>query len=91
VLLYFFVLTVPALLGLAAWQSVQYQNLEKQTKVVEADQEQWVEANRRLIADFAALTSSEKVENIAVNELGMVKVEPENVLQIWIDNRVERR
>jgi len=86
ILLYFMVLTIPVFMGFSAWQSTRYMDLEKKTKMLEEDQEKWVEKNKRLIADLAILTSSEKVENIAV-DLGLSKIKPENVLQIWIEGR----
>lgn len=87
ILLYFIALTIPLFLGLTAWQSARYSDLEKQTRRLEAAQEDWVESNKRLIADIAVLTSSEKVENAAVNDLGLTKIEPENVLQVWIERK----
>jgi len=86
-LLYFIILTIPIFLGLTAWQSVRYSDLEKTTRNLEADQEKWVDKNKRLIADIAIMTSSEKVEEIAVKELGLKKIKPENVLQIWIEGK----
>ena len=87
ILLYFMVFTVTLFLGITAWQSVRYTELEKQTRVLEADQEKWVENNKRLIAEIATLSSSERIENIAHYHLGLLKIQPENVLQIWIEGR----
>jgi len=86
ILLYFMVFTIPLFMGLTVWQSVRYSDLEKKTAALEADQEKWVEKNKKLIADIATLTSSEKVENAALN-LGLTKIQPEKVLQIWIEGR----
>ena len=86
-LLYFIVFTIPLFLGLLAWQSARYSDLERQTRLLEADQEKWVESNKRLIADIAILTTSEKVEKIAFYDLHLSKIEPENVLQVWIERR----
>ena len=86
-LLYFIVITIPLFLGLTAWQSARYSDLERQTRRLEADQEKWVESNKRLIADIAILTTSGKVERIALNNLNLSKIEPENVLQVWIERR----
>ena len=86
VLLYLIAFTIPMFLGLNAWQSVRYSNMERQARTLEADQEKWVENNKRLIADIATITSSEEIENIARYELNLEKIRPENVLQIWIDN-----
>ena len=85
-LLYFIAFTIPMFLGISAWQSVRYSNLERQARVLEADQEKWVEYNKRLIADIATITSSEEIENVARYELNLEKIRPENVLQIWIDS-----
>ena len=86
-LFYFIILTIPFFLGLIAWQSARYSDLELQTRRLEADQEKWVESNKRLIADIAILTTSEKVEKIALNDLRLSKIEPEKVLQVWIERR----
>ena len=87
VLLYFIVFTIPLFLGITAWQSIRYSDLEKETRTLEAAQEKWVEDNKKLIADIAFLTSSDKVEKIAVNDLRLQKIKPENVLQVWIERR----
>jgi len=81
------VLTIPLFLGISAWQSIRYSDLEKETRTLEAAQEKWVEDNRLLIADIATLTSSENVENIAVHDLKLQKIQPENVLQVWIEGK----
>ncbi|GHU88700.1 hypothetical protein FACS189476_06270 [Spirochaetia bacterium] len=84
-LLYFVCLTIPCLLGLVAWQSARYTALERETRRLETAQEQWVESNKRLIAGIAVLSSSERIENIARNDLGLIKIRPEDVLQIKIE------
>jgi cell division protein FtsL len=83
-LVYFIVLTIPLLLGLTAWQSTRYSDLEKEVRTLEAVQEDWVESNKRLIAGIAVLSSSERIENIAIHDLGLNKIEPEDVLQVRI-------
>ena len=86
-LLYFFVLTIPFFLGVAVWQSVRYAELEKNVRDLEAVQEDWVNSNNKLIAAIAVLSSALRIKQIAVNDLGFVKVRPENVLQIRIDGQ----
>ena len=88
-LLYFFVFTIPLFLGLAAWQSFRYAELERNVRRLEAAQEDWVEKNRRLIAGIAVLSSSSRIGQVAVKDLGLQKMNPENVLQIRIEG--ERR
>ena len=84
-LFYFFVLTIPIFLGLTAWQSVRYTKLERNVRRLEAIQEDWVEGNKRLIAGIAVLSSSSRIEQVAVNDLGLIKISPEHVLQIRIE------
>ena len=84
-LLYFFVFTIPLFLGLVAWQSFRYAELERNVRRLEAAQEDWVEKNRRLIAGFAVLSSSLRIGQVAVQDLGLQKMRPENVLQIRIE------
>jgi cell division protein FtsL len=85
VLLYFFVLTIPIFLGLVAWQSVRYTELERDVRRLEAAQENLLENNKRLIASIAVLSSSSRIEQVAVEDLGLVKMHPEHVLQIRIE------
>jgi cell division protein FtsL len=86
-LLYFFVLTIPFFLGVAVWQAVRYTELEKHVRRLEAVQEDWVSANKKLIAAIAVLSSSSRIKQIAVNDLSFVKVRPEDVLQVRIEGQ----
>ena len=84
-LLYFFVLTIPFFLGFAAWRSVRYAELDRNVRRLEAVQEDWVESNKKLVAGIAVLSSSSRIEHIAVKDLGLVKMRPEDVLQVTIE------
>jgi cell division protein FtsL len=86
-LLYFIVLTIPLLLGITAWQSARYNQLDREVRRLEAVQETWVENNKRLIAGIAVLSSSERIEQIALHDLRLTKIQPEDVLQIRISNK----
>jgi len=83
--LYFFVLTIPLFLGIAAWQSVRYTALEREVRRLEAAQEDMVESNKRLIAGIAVLSSSSRIGQVAVFDLGLSRMRPEHVLQIRIE------
>ena len=81
---YCFVLCIPAFLGLIAWQSARYGDLERELKKMERAQEEWVENNKRLIATITYLSSPDRIEHIARNQLGLKKKQPEDVLKISI-------
>jgi cell division protein FtsL len=86
-LLYFFVLTIPLFLGVTAWQSIRYAKLEKNVRRLEAVQEDWVESNKKLIANIAVLSSSKRIEQVAIHDLRLSKIYPEYVLQVRIVGR----
>jgi cell division protein FtsL len=83
---YVLVLTIPLFLGLATWQSSRYGDLEREIKKLEKTQEEWVENNKRLIAGIAFLSSPDRIEHIARDELGLQKKQPEEVLLISINS-----
>ena len=89
-LLYFFVLSIPLFLGLVAWQSVRYTKLDENVRRLEADQEDWVRNNKKLIAGVAVLSSSARIERIAIQDLRLSKIRPENVTQVRIEGGGER-
>ena len=83
--LYFLLLTIPLFLGFTAWQSVRYAELEKDVRRLEAVQEDWVGSNKKLVASIAVLSSAVRIEQVAVHDLGLSKLRPEDVLQIRIE------
>ena len=83
-LFYLFVLTIPLFLGLTAWQSVRYAKLEENVRRLEAIQESWLAANNRLIANIAVLSSTTRIQQVAVFDLGLTRPRPEAVLQVYI-------
>ncbi|MDR1215341.1 MAG: cell division protein FtsL [Treponema sp.] len=82
-LTYFFVITILILIGLTARQSNRFTALEERVKSVETQQWEWIEENKRLIAVIAKYSSAVEIEKRAI-EQGLVKIPPENVLQIYI-------
>ena len=91
ILLYFLVISIPFFLGFTAWQSFRYSELDKGVRRLEAIQEDWVESNRKLIAGIAVLSSSRRIEQVAVKDLGLVKIRPEDVLQVRIEDESDFR
>ena len=90
-LLYFFVFTIPLFLGIAAWQSVRYAELDREVRRLEAVQEDWVESNKKLIAGIAVLSSSSRIEQVAVHDMRLSKIRPEDVLQVRIEEETGNR
>jgi len=89
-LLYFLVLTIPIFLGFTAWQSARYTDLQKDVRRLEAVQEDWVQSNKKLMASIAVLSSSSRIEQIAIYDLALSKLRPEDVLQVRIEEEQRR-
>jgi cell division protein FtsL len=87
VLFYFFVLTIPLILGIAAWQSVRYTELERKVRHLEAIQQDWVESNKKIIASIAVLSSVKRIEQVAIYDLRLSRIQPEDVIQVYIEGR----
>jgi cell division protein FtsL len=88
-LLYLLVLTIPVFLASIVWQSNRYQNLENELSRLEQTQEEWIESNKRSIADIAEYSSAERIEEIARYQLELKKIPPEHLLQVKISGGKE--
>lgn len=82
--LYAFAISIPLLLALNAWQANRHAILAAEVRRLESQQRDWLESNKRLIAGIAVLSSSERIERIARDELGLRKKRPEEILQIRV-------
>jgi len=82
--LYFLGLTIPLFIGALVWQSNRYQNLSKELSRLEQTQTEWIESNKRLIAGIGEYSSPERIEDIALNQLDLQKIQPEYFLQVKI-------
>jgi cell division protein FtsL len=86
VLLYLLSLTLPLCLGVSVFQARNYAVLQREIRRLDVAQEEWVERIKRLIAEYGLCSSAERIEQIAVEKMGLMKKPPEDVLQIRIEN-----
>jgi cell division protein FtsL len=86
VLLYFFALTLPLFLAVSVRQSQRHAALQRELGSLEVTQEEWIEDNKRLIAEIALLSSPGRIGYIAAEELHLTKKQPEEILQIRIES-----
>ena len=78
------VVLIPLLLALDAFQAHRYAKLKNELAKLEAKQVEIVEQNRKLISDIRLLSSSDRIEQIAENELGMHKAKSEDIVRVEI-------
>ncbi len=76
-------LTVPLLFFLNTWQSFRYEQCRREIEQMEADQREWLEKNKRLVAGISLLESPERIERLARQELKLAPLKPEQLKQVY--------
>ena len=82
VLISLFALSIPVMLVLYAVQAKKYTDLTKEITELENKQEKLIEENKKLVSDISQLSSAERIERIAVEELGMHKAQAEDIVRV---------
>ncbi len=77
-------LMIPAILFAMVWQSYRYSQLEREIARIEQQQYEIIDENRRLISGISVLSTPERISSVAVEDLGMRKVETKEILRISI-------
>lgn len=73
---------VPFLFVLNSIQAERYMKVQNEIKELEQKQAALVEENKRLITDISLLSSGERIQQIAEEELGMHKAESEDIVRV---------
>ncbi len=81
-LLCLFALSIPALLVIDGIHARKYTDLEKQVEELEKKQKLLIEENKKLITDISLLSSSERIEGIARDSLGMREAESDEIVRV---------
>mgnify|MGYP002515365182 FL=1 len=75
---------IPVLLLAYGVQVRRYSELSREISELETKQKRLVEQNKKLISDISLLSSTDRIENMAENELGMHKAESEDIVRVEI-------
>lgn len=76
---------IPLLLILGALQSGRYEFLENEVTALERRQESLVESNKKLVSDISILSSADRIERRATEELGMRKAEADDIVRVEME------
>ena len=82
ILLFILALSIPVMLYLYAIQAKRYTDLERDLRDLERKQSELIEQNKKLVSDISVLSSADRIEKIAVEELGMHKAEAEDIVRV---------
>ena len=75
---------IPLLFLLNAVQAEKYKKLSAEISELENRQIELVEKNRKLVSDIGILSSSDRIEKIAEEKLGMHKARTEDIVRVEI-------
>jgi hypothetical protein len=89
ILAFCFIITIPLFFAAVVWQANRYDSVDKEINQLEEDQEQWVNASKRLVAGGASYMSAERIE-MAAERMNLEKIPPENIIQVQIYQENDR-
>ncbi len=75
-------IAIPVMLFAGVWQTARYTRIERELREMERQQTELVVMNRRLISGISVLSSPERIEKVAILELGMRKALPSEITRI---------
>ena len=81
-LLLFCAATLPLFLLAVVAQSIQYQDLQRETALKERQQTQWVEKNKKVLAGVTVLRSPQRIETLAEGDAGLQVVGADRTIKI---------
>lgn len=84
--MYVSAVAIPLLLILATVQARSYEKLKKEVEALEDRQVELVEENRKLISGISVLSSSQRIQKIAEEELGMHRAESDEIVRVEMKN-----
>ena len=82
--LFLLITSVPLLLFLGIWQVYSYQAMEKEVRLMEAEQKQWFEENKRKVVGIEYLGSPRRLDQVAREELDLEKTDLQETIRIEI-------
>ncbi|MBN1616694.1 MAG: cell division protein FtsL [Spirochaetales bacterium] len=76
------VVAIPLCLLCTVWQSSRYVSLESELSRMEKEQYEVIRVNNRLISGITILSTPERIEKVATEDLGMRKARADEILRI---------
>jgi cell division protein FtsL len=77
-------LALGGLLFLNTWQGYRFESLKRDVQAMEAEQRDWLEQNKKLVAAVAVLSSPQRIQRVAEEELGLKKPERSSLATVVV-------
>ena len=75
-------LAIPFVLFAGVWQTSRYSRLDTEVQNMEKEQYEVISMNKRLISGITVLSTPERIEKVAVVNLGMRKAQADEIMRI---------
>lgn len=85
--IYLLTLSIPVFLVAATVQSKHYLKIEQDVAVLEKKQNKLIEENKEMVTNISLLSSSERIEKIATEQLGMRKADSSEIIRVSIKGK----
>ncbi|OHD14250.1 MAG: hypothetical protein A2Z96_06075 [Spirochaetes bacterium GWB1_48_6] len=86
--LIFMALSLPLFVFLNVAQSYDYEKRNREVKAMEAQQREWVEKNKQVIAGISVLSSPERISKLAENDLDLELIPSQSVIKVNVDPKL---
>ena len=73
---------IPLFLFAGVWQTSRYSRLENEFRRLDKQQYEVITLNKRLISGISILSTPERIEKVAVEDLAMRKALPDEIMRI---------
>lgn len=80
---------IPLFLIILGIQANRYTTVSREVSELERKQEAIVEKNKKLISEISVLSSTDRIEKIATEELGMHKANTKDIVRIQMEGKSE--
>lgn len=77
--------SIPVFFFLQVLTAFQYQAVERDVSRLEEEQKDWFEKNKKIVAGISVLRTPERIEKIARDELGLEKIDSNQVKRLIIE------
>ena len=77
-------LVLGGLLFLNTWEGYRFERLRRDVQQLEAEQRDWLEQNKKLVAALAVLGSPQRIDRLAGGELGLRKAERSSLTTVVV-------
>ncbi len=75
-------LAIPVMLFSLVWQTSRYGDLDREVRELDRKQDEIITINRRLISGITVLSTPERIERVATEDLKMRKAHANEIMRI---------